>query len=257
MAAVDFKSYDKAIEHLKRYCEANPNISCAGLNLLTSGNSTFFSVQDDDPEICIEKILPILRELEEEGNRQSWKLELKRKTDKGKIEKAIATTFYVIELPEKPEKSTANISGYNNGNNEMFYYKAKYEEYVEKVQELKEKNSQLENELSELEAQHNELLEKVEKNEENMVGAISKEIVPLVVNNLPSLISYISGIMKQQPAPAQNAQQTQAINGIPDENINKYLDVLFANGLTVDHVRKLAEMAQNNPGKFKGLLFML
>ena len=253
--AVDFKGYEKAIEHLKKYYDANPNAPYTGLNLL-QGSNVFFRVSDDDPDVCFEKIVPVLKELEDSESKTPYKLALMRKNEKNKEDKAIAVSFYVTELPEKPEKSAA-VGGYHSITGEMYYYKAKCEELLEKVEMLKEKNRELEEELNELETQHNELLEKVEKNEENMVGAISKEIVPLVVNNLPSLISYISGIMKQQPAPAQNAQPTQAINGIPDENINKYLDILFANGLTIDHVRKLAEMAQNNPGKFKGLLFML
>lgn len=246
--AVDFKGYEKALDHLKKYYDANPDAPYTGLNLL-QGSNVFFRVSDSDPDVCLEKIIPVLKELEESESTTQYKLALMRKNEKGKEEKAIAVSFYVIE---RPEKSAATVGNYPS-NGEAYYYKAKCEELVEKVSELKEKNKQLQEELEELETQHNELLETVEKQEESMVGAIQKQ----VVDNLPAVLNFFQQVITKPTAPAQAPVQN-AINGIPDDtNVQKYLDILFKAGLTEDHIKKLAEMAQNNPGKFKGLLFML
>jgi hypothetical protein len=96
-----------------------------------------------------------------------------------------------------------------------------------------------------------EILEDEEDEEEDngILGAITKHALPQIVPMLPELIGAFIENLKQK-------RETLQVAGVPDE-VNTYIDILLNNGVTPDHLKKLADMAQNQKTKFKSLLLML
>jgi hypothetical protein len=88
-----------------------------------------------------------------------------------------------------------------------------------------------------------------EEEDEGILGAISQQVLPHIVPMLPELIGAFIENLKQK-------KETLQVAGIPDE-VNTYVDILLNNGVTTEHLKKLADMAQNQKTKFKSLLLML
>ena len=85
--------------------------------------------------------------------------------------------------------------------------------------------------------------------DQGIMGAITEQVMPQIIPMIPELLAGFIESLKNKNKPLQ-------VSGIPDE-ITELVEVLLANGVTPDHLRKLADMAQNQKTKFKSLLLML
>jgi hypothetical protein len=88
-----------------------------------------------------------------------------------------------------------------------------------------------------------------EDEDKGIMGAITEQVMPQIIPMIPELLAGFIESLKNKNKPLQ-------VSGIPDE-ITELVEVLLANGVTPDHLRKLADMAQNQKTKFKSLLLML
>ena len=96
------------------------------------------------------------------------------------------------------------------------------------------------------------MLEEDEDDEDEhkgIIGAITEQVMPTIIPMIPELLAGFIESMKNKNKPLQ-------VSGVPNE-VNEYVNILLDNGVTPDHLRKLADMAVNQKTKFKSLLLML
>jgi hypothetical protein len=124
-------------------------------------------------------------------------------------------------------------------------------EFVNRLVEAEKKAAIAEYQMSEM---ARELLEDDDDDDEDdnkndWMGAITEQVMPQIIPMIPQLLgSIIENLKKDKP--------TLSVGAIPDE-ANDLVESLLQNGVTIEHLRKLANMAQNEKIKFKSLLLML
>jgi len=167
----------------------------------------------------------------------------------------------IYEIKFKSERKRGNLANFHFAFNAPQIAGAQYGnngkpvspvyERLEELGKLKAENEHLQTKVAEL---TNELMEYQQAEEEteeignvDLMNQIGQQLIPVI----PTLIDkIISGI---------GSKNSLAVNGMPDgeSEVNQLVNVLLQNGVTVDHLRKLANMATNDKLKFKSLLMML
>ena len=121
--------------------------------------------------------------------------------------------------------------------------------FVNQLVEAERKAAIAEYQMSEMAKEMLEDDEDDEDEDQGIMGAITEQVMPQIIPMIPELLAGFIDSLKNKNKPLQ-------VSGIPDE-ATELVEVLLANGVTTDHLRKLADMAQNQKTKFKSLLLML
>ena len=93
--------------------------------------------------------------------------------------------------------------------------------------------------------------EEEDEEDEGIIGQITREALPQIIPMIPALINGIINKLNDNRQPLQ-------VSGVEtDPEVMQLVQVLFDNGVTTEHLQKLAAMATNEKMKFKMILGML
>lgn len=121
--------------------------------------------------------------------------------------------------------------------------------FVNQLVEAERRAAIAEYQMSEMAKEMLEEDEDDEDEDKGIMGAITEQVMPTIIPMIPELLAGFIESMKNKNKPLQ-------VSGVPNE-VNEYVNILLDNGVTPDHLRKLADMAVNQKTKFKSLLLML
>lgn len=121
-------------------------------------------------------------------------------------------------------------------------------ELVNQLIAAERKNAELEAQLNMIASADLESEEEDEE-DESFLGKVAPYIEPHLPQIMPVLIDGIMNAFGRKPQ--------IALGSVITDDIQANLQILMDAGLTAEHIKKLATMATSEPGKFKGLLFML